>query len=271
MTDESTIPAQPVESGPAAPQLSEEALPVSAKPGRARWIALGAAAVLSAVAVGGGVGFGVLQVSKKPAKPVASAAPKTPAGPTYGALSNGNHFGALRDLLVPVPVYENLGPDMYQFGNDSELDPAQYHQLWEKQFSFLSTADRTAMENGLAADHLKGIAVRSYQVSGQLVVWVQLSQENQDRAKSAAGTLKQLSDRTGMYRAGPAVPGFPAVRCFLPPLATGDKLDQLECNASVGDMLVTLDAQGTAPLDTASAIDLMRQQLTRLAIPGAQT
>ncbi len=45
----------------------------------------------------------------------------------------------------------------------------------------------------------------------------------------------------------------------------------MDCDASVGDIAVWMDVEGVAPLDSASAVNLLSQQLTRLAIPGAQT
>jgi len=45
----------------------------------------------------------------------------------------------------------------------------------------------------------------------------------------------------------------------------------MDCDTSVGDMYVWMHVSGVAPLDSASAVQLLSQQLTRLAIPGAQT
>ncbi len=246
--------------------------PPERKPGRGRWVALGTAAVLSAVVVGGGVGYGVLQAVDKP-RPQAAAA-KKPAPvkpPTYGALSNGNHFGSLGDLLLPVPSDMEPGPDFYEFGNDTVLTASQYQAIFKKSIAFLSTADRKVEEQDFAASHTKGYALRSYLVSDTTVITVSLRQENQQTAANAAKWSKDRADATGAYRPGPGVPGFPQTHCYLPPLASGDKLDYMDCDASVGDIAVWMDVEGVAPLDSASAVNLLSQQLTRLAIPGAQT
>ncbi|WP_042410623.1 hypothetical protein [Streptacidiphilus carbonis] len=243
------------------------------KPGKGRWFALATLLVLSAVAVGGGVGFGILQVDRNPKKAVAAptASPTPSASPGYGAHVDGDHFGPLSDMLLPVPSGYSLGPDDPGIGNDTTLTAAQYHAIFDKDIASLSSSDRQKLEGSFNASFIKGDAVRTYQTNDNLVVEVELRQENQKVASYGAAWLKSLADSTQAFRAGPAVPGFPKVHCYLPPLSNGDKLDYLDCDASVGDLYVRLSAYGVAPLDSASATELLRQQLERLAIPGAQT
>ncbi|MFC1417955.1 hypothetical protein [Streptacidiphilus cavernicola] len=246
--------------------------PPARKPGRGRLVALGTAAVLSAVVVGGGVGYGVLQTVDKPKHRVVAATKPAPAKPpTYGALSNGNHFGSLGDLLLPIPNGMTAGPDDAGFGNDAVLTTAQYKAFYDQTISYLSTADRKLMQQDFQASYIKGYAVRTYLVDNSMTVEVALRQENQNAAKADAKAGKDLADATGAFRPGPAVPGFPKTHCYLPPLVSGDKLDYMDCDASVGDMYVWLHVEGVAPLESSAAVTLLSQQLTRLAIPGAQT
>ena len=268
----------PVLTSEPAPDFAPEPAPALApetsrpKPGRVRWVALGTAAVLSAVVVGGGVGYGVLQVVNKPKSHAAAAKKPAPAKPpTYGAHSDGDHYGSLGDLLLPVPGGMRLGPDYYEFGNDTVLSVAEYHAVYDKDISFLSTAERKAEEQYFKSLHVKGYALRSYQPGSGLVVTIKLLQENQQSAAAAAKAQKQEIDATGAFRPGPGVPGFPKAHCFMPPLPSGDKLDYMDCDATIGDMDVRLEADGVAPLDSTTAVQLLSQQLTRLAIPGAQT
>lgn len=282
MTTELPDPGLPQPGLPQAEPLGAESVaghvPVAGQDpvrgsGRGRALALGTLLVLSAVAVGGGVGFGILQVDKKPDRTVAavSGSPAPSASPAYGAHVDGDHFGTLSDLLLPLPVGYNLGPDDPGIGNDTTLTTAQYRAIFDEDIASLSSSDRKKLDGGFNASFVKGDAVRTYQSSGDMVIEVELRQENQRAASSGAAWLKELADSTQAFRAGPAVPGFPQVHCYLPPLASGDKLDYMDCDASVGDMYVRLSAYGVAPLDSASATDLLRQQLERLAIPGAQT
>jgi len=153
-------------------------------PGRGRWLALGTAAVLSAVVVGGGVGYGVLQVVDKPKHQAAASHKPAPVkAPTYGALSNGNHFGSLSDLLMPVPNEMKAGPDDAGFGNDAVLTASQYKTFYEKTISYLSTADRKRQEQDFQASFVKGYAVRTYLVSDTTDIEIALRQENQGAAK----------------------------------------------------------------------------------------
>ena len=240
--------------------------------GRGRWVALATAAVLSAVVVGGGVGFGVLQVVNKPKhQAVAVRKPAAPKPPAYGAMSDGNHFGPLGDQLLPVPLGMEPGPDDGEFGNDTVLTTAQYKAFYNGTISDLSTTDRKLLDQRFRASFIKGYAVRTYLDSDTTDIEIALRQENQNAAKSDGQTGRILADATGAFRPGPAVPGFPKTRCYLPPLASGDKLDYMDCDASVGDIYVWMHVAGVAPLDSATAVDLLAQQLTRLAIPGAQT
>lgn len=272
MTDE-LPPAEPVLSAPVLPEpVPFGPEPLVRKPGRGRWVALGSALVLSAVAVGGGVGYGVLQVTggSKHRAPVA-ATPAPSASPKYGAMSDGNHFGSLSDLLQPVPSSMEPGPDDQNYGNDTVLTTEQFHGLFDQQIKSFSAKERKSAEQGFSMMFIRGYALRTYMVYGSTEIEITLRQENQKVALSEAGTLTAVARDTGLFRAGPAVPGFPDAHCYLPPLAVGDKLDVLECDAAVGDIYVRLDADGVAPLDSKSAVDLLAQQLTRLAIPGAQT
>ena len=241
------------------------------RPGRGRLVALATAAVLSAVVVGGGVGFGVLQVVNKPKHQVAAARkPAAAKPPVYGALSDGNHFGPLGDLLVPVPLEMQPGPDDDEFGNDTVLTTTQYKALYDETIADLPSADRKQLDQVFQASFIKGYALRTYLDSDTTDIEIALRQENQNAAKGDGQAGRILADVTGAFRPGPAVPGFPKTHCYLPPLASGDKLDYMDCDASVGDMYVWMHVSGVAPLDSAPAVDLLAQQLTRLAVPGAQ-
>ena len=257
--------------GPVPPVPFVPPVPSGRKPGKGRWVALGGALILSAVVVGGGVGYGVLALVGKP-KPRATAAKPAPVkAPNYGALSNGNHFGSLSDLLLPIPAGLSAGSDDGNFGNDAVLTGAQFRSFFDRSIRSFSTAERRSADAKFDAMHVKGYALRTYMVSDTTEIEVSLRQENQKVAVSDAGNLTAEARKTGLYRPGPGVPGFPSAHCYLPPLLTGDKLDYLLCDASVGDIYVNVSVEGVAPLDTASAVSLLSQQLTRLAIPGAQT
>jgi hypothetical protein len=237
---------------------SELVRPEPQQPGRRRWIALGTAAVLVSMAVGGGVGYVLLQYKKQPA-PVAKVFAAPPASvhlPAYGAQSDGDHFGPLSDLLLPFP-------SGYTFVSDSaDFDP------------WATSSERRTMVQSVESSHLEGFALRSYAPtsggSPDYYLQISLAQENQHEASNGLTVMHRMVQYLGIDRPGPAVPGSPGAQCFLPVAATGDQLSSMECVAAVGDLFVDMQEFGAAPLDTGDAVTVFEQQLTRLAIPAAQ-
>lgn len=244
---------------PAAPERPTGRMP--------RLVALGAAFVLSAVGVGGAVGYFGLR-DHASAKPVARA--MAPAKPSWGAHSDGDHFGSLSDLLLPLPGGYSYGPDDGGLGDNTVLTRDQYETMFSRDFSALGATERDKLRNQLDLDHVLGYAVRTYTDESSLVVKITLLQENQQSAKGMASLGKYIADQTGAFRAGPSVPGHPEAHCYLPPTTPNDPLDQLVCDDYVGDILISVEAYGPAPLDQQSVASLMAQQLSRLAIPAAQ-
>ncbi|MEY9965557.1 hypothetical protein ABIA33_003603 [Streptacidiphilus sp. MAP12-16] len=261
-----TQSVEPPLGGPA----DESAAPAPAGRRRARSIALAAAAALVAVAAGGGIGYAVLKSQHAQPKPPAAAVAKPSPSPAYGALSDGNHFGSLSDLLLPLPAGFTLGPDDPGLGDDAVLTSAAFLQYAQSGQKGVSSSERQQLKSWLDASHVLGYAVRSFHSTDQQTYELTLLQENQGFAKVEPEADKELADYTNLFRAGPAISGFPKARCYLPPLRTGDKLDHLQCRAALGDLLVTMYVDGVAPLDRDSAAGLFQQQLTRLAIPAAQ-
>jgi hypothetical protein len=270
VTDETTPGVAAVVPPPYPQTPADPGTPPSPPVGgtrRGRRVALVAAFVLSAVVVGGGAGAGVLAL-----RPQHVAAAPAPAhrGPAYGALADGNHFGSLGDLLLPMPSDYQEGPDDEALGNDTVLGKDQYERYFNEQFRDLKSGDRKKLQALLDLSHIRGYALRSYAAdSDDFVAEISLLQENQQRAKQSAEWTKAFADATGVFRTGPAIDGFPHARCYLPPGLPGDKLDHMTCTDAEGDLLITMRVDGVAPLNTASAAALFKQQLTRLAIPAA--
>lgn len=268
MTDQLPPPEQlPSPAQPGRPELPLPAAGALRVSGRRRTAlgVLGAAFVLSAVGVGGCVGLALR--SPVPAKPAATAAAQKPS---FGAHSDGDHYGSLGDLLLPMPAGYDYGPDDMGLGDNSVLTPDQYEAMFAKQFSFLSADQRRQLKSRLDLDHVLGYGLRVYTDDSSQVLEISLLQENQHSAKGSAQAGKYLADSTDVFRAGPSIPGHPEAHCYLLPTLPGDRLDSMHCDAAVGDMLVSLDGYGAAPLDQQGAAALLEAQLNRLAIPGAQ-
>jgi hypothetical protein len=255
---------------------SELVRPEPQQPGRRRWIALGTAAVLVSMAVGGGVGYVLLQYKKQPA-PVAKVFAAPPASvhlPAYGAQSDGDHFGPLSDLLLPFPSGYTPGPDLPGVGSDVQLTPAQFVSDSADFDPWATSSERRTMVQSVESSHLEGFALRSYAPtsggSPDYYLQISLAQENQHEASNGLTVMHRMVQYLGIDRPGPAVPGSPGAQCFLPVAATGDQLSSMECVAAVGDLFVDMQEFGAAPLDTGDAVTVFEQQLTRLAIPAAQ-
>jgi hypothetical protein len=258
--------------------VSSESVQPEPAPGRGRnrWIALGAAAVLVSMAVGGGVGYVLLQYKQqpRPAARIFAAPPATVHLPSYGARSDGDHYGPLSDLLLPIPGGYTLGPDLPGVGGDVQLTPAQFVSVSGDIDPGATSSERKALVQSVESSHLEGYALRSYEPttggSPDYYLQIALVQENQHEASDSLTVMHQMVQYLGVDRSGPAVPGFPSAQCFLPYSATGDQLSSMECVAAVGDLFVDMQEDGTAPLDTGDAVAVFEQQLTRLAIPAAQ-
>ncbi|MEV7178808.1 hypothetical protein [Kitasatospora sp. NPDC093679] len=263
-------PAPPEQPAPTAP-------PAPAGPGRARvpFAVRATASVAAAALLGVGIGLGILHTEQDD-RPAASAsaapsgAPSASATPSFGAKQGGSHFGSMRDLLLPVPAGFHLGPDSGQFGNDTELTEEQRKAWVEDEVRGLPAKLQDGVRKAWQQSVLKGGGVRGLASDdGSLQVTVWLLQYHQDAVRAHDAWVAALGSDSGLFRGGPQIPGHPEAHCYLPHLAPGAEIDELECSAAVGDLRVVLSVQGIAPLPKDRIVPLFAQQLDRLAIPGA--
>jgi len=261
-------------AAPAAPAPGTEPAPDSvpdpAGSGKGRWIALGLVGVLVAVATGYGIGEAILANEKAPAAPVAVSAP-VPTPPAIGVRPDGSHFGPLSALLLPVPATMSLGSDDPAFGNDTVLAAGQYQAFFNDDFADLSGSDRSRLGGLLDVSGLNGAALRTYMVSDQMEAEVGMFQMTRDRVVADSALQQELVNATGGFAGSVGVTGFPQAHCYLPPLQQGYRLDYMNCDAVIGDLLVTMHAYGVAPLDSTGAASLFQQQLARLGNSESQT
>jgi hypothetical protein len=244
----------------------------SAPPRRRRFTAGALAFVLSAVAVGGATGGLILAArsSSAPAPSVTSA--QTPqAAPTFGVEPDGNHYGPLDQLLLPVPASDTPGADVADFGNDTVLTPDRYAAMFQREFRFLSSGARSSLQSELGLPEVKGYALRTYADGDDgLFVQITLIQENAAHVGGLQQGLKTLDSATSGLRAGPQVSGFPHAHCYQPADPYGSSLDLMRCDDVEGDLLVSMQVDGVSPLAQTAAADFFRNQLSRLATPAAQ-
>ncbi|OKJ00033.1 hypothetical protein [Kitasatospora sp. CB01950] len=251
-------------------EATETAEAPAAKPRRTALKAV--AAVVVAALVGVGIGEAIIKVHYKETDAPVAAAPAPSATPTheFGAKSNGNHFGSLRDLLLPLPSSYHLGPDYKSIGNDNELRDADLDKALKETLADVPEKYRKDAESALSSLHIQGIGARSMvSLGNQTVITLVLSQFNQQAVAAENSSWGKWYTDNELYRVGPGVAGHGEAHCALPTLKAGDQLDYLQCYAGVGDMLVQMEVAGVAPLDQNKVVDLFRQQLDRLAVPGA--
>ncbi|WP_037601711.1 flagellar basal body-associated FliL family protein [Streptacidiphilus rugosus] len=246
--------------------------PAKAPRSRGRFVALAAAFVLSAVAVGGGTGALILAArsSGTAAKPVAQ---KPYLAPAFGVRPDGSHFGPLDELLLPVPAADAPGADDTGLGGFDVLAPSQYSAAFLEEYRFLDAGKRGDLQSRLGLSDLQGYAVAGYADSDDgLEFRISLMQESPAHRDAASAALQRLASLTGGYRAGPTVTGYPHAHCYFPPNPFGasSSLERLRCEDVEGDLLITMQVDGVSPIAQSAATDFLRQQLTRLATPAAQ-
>ncbi|MFF0413043.1 hypothetical protein ACFYUY_21700 [Kitasatospora sp. NPDC004745] len=282
MTENTVTGAEHPEQAPAAAPAAEPAVepaaeqhPAAARPASRRLLRAGAATAAAALA-GVAIGIGIIKTQYDDPAPAVAAGPSAaPAAPSptatpFGAKSNGNHFGSLRDLLLPVPAGYELGPDQGGYGNDTELGAEQLSDELDAELQQIPKDKRDKLRSYWDGLHVKATGVRTYRTSGDdLVIGLKLRQFNQQEVQKLNEYTAVFTGDTGLFRIGPEVPGHPEAHCYLMPAPPSAPIDYLECSAAEGDLLVVMNAEGVAPLPKDKIVALFTMQLDRLASPGA--
>ncbi|MFB6891849.1 hypothetical protein ACFCX4_21375 [Kitasatospora sp. NPDC056327] len=274
---ESTVTG-PAESGPQPGAAAPAPAPAGSTPppgssGTSRRALRAGGATVAAALVGVAVGAGVIEVRYDDPVPAAATAPTgtpAPGATPFGAKSNGNHFGSLRDLLLPVSDDYRPGPDDGAFGNDTELTADQLTAAFEDDLGPIPKEQREKLMQSWKDLHVRATGVRTYtNRPNNLVIGMKLHQLNQQEVQKAGEFMAVFTGNTGIFRLGPAVPGHPEAHCYLLPAEPSAPIDRMTCSAAEGDLLVVMDAEGVAPLAKDRIVALLAQQLDRLARPGA--
>ena len=224
----------------------------------------------SAVAVGAGVGFGILGVvgtgASKGTATIAVAPAVTPhPSVTSGVRPDGTHFGSVKDFLLPIPDGFKPGPDEGGLGNDSAIPPDQADPTVALLFGILPASDMSNAQGAIAAGRMSDGAVRTYaNQTGTLDVVMTVLRLDPAQSAESTGQFERVVKQSRAFRNGPKVPGHPDALCVLPVTHVGDKLDSMTCLATVGDTFTIVNAEGTVPLDTTAVTELFGRQLDTL-------
>ena len=227
---------------------------------------------LASIAVGVGIGTYVVhgrdtdrtnQISAIKAADAAALAPlRTPVN--AGVRDDGSHYGSLFAFLEPMPGGWKPGPDIGVSGNNDYVSGAQINTELQNSLLDVPKSDMSSTESTLTDLHLQGVAVRSMLNAGTtLELDFTLMQLDPTLASSDQQALALLVNGFG-WRQGASVPGYPSATCVLPPGLGSDTIDSMTCIASYGDVEVIVQAEGTAPLDQNTTVQMAAQQLNRL-------
>lgn len=223
----------------------------------------------SALAVGAGVGFGILAATGK-SKTVdidqafrqAPSSETTSPAVTAGVRSDGTHYGSMLAFLIPVPDGFKPGPDEGELGNDSAVRPDQADPTLTLLFGALPASDLSGAQGAVAAGHMSGGAVRTYaNEAGTLDIALTVLQLDPALSAKSTGDFTRIVKQSKAYRTGPAVPGHPDALCVLPMTHVGDPLDSMTCLDTVGDTFAVARAEGVVPLDTGAVTEMFGRQL----------
>lgn len=266
----------PVAESPAETAVEEQ------PPARKRWsrrrVATIAGTVVAVAAIVAGTGYTVVTVrgadrdAGAPTWKFPSAADRPAKAPKATGLAA---------MLVPYGTDSWVrGPDMGEFGSDAQLTGTQAEALRKESLRDLPRSQRRELEKRMNRLRPKGVAMRSYFsefasgraggfVSDIYSVDVVLSQlENRTAVRDVVRTQNSLLGALDIFRKGPAVKGHKDAKCFLAPKDISEGTDEMSCFGYVGDVLVTVSAQGARPLDAKAVAKLMSTQLDRIAEPG---
>lgn len=263
-------PQNPFQAVPETPAPA----PAPAPPSQTRARVLIALGAVLSIAIGAGAGtYVVKQRQHRNDQAIAAAEAAMPAKPkplTGGVRSDGEHYGSLFAFLLPIPSGYTPGPYDTMYGDNSYVPAKQITSQLEDLLSGFPKSDISSAKGALASTHLKGVAVRTIEQSqgtDAMTASIELIQYDVKYAKTAAGDFKTLVSDLNIFRNGAAVPGYGQAKCVLPPGLGSDKVDEMLCVASSGDVEVLVDAEGTIPLNQNEVAQLVQHQLDRLKAP----
>ncbi|MFF7789595.1 hypothetical protein [Streptomyces sp. NPDC007991] len=261
--------------------VSEPAPEFPGKPVLRGRVAAVAASALLAVAVVGCAGYTVVAVTgadRDAGAPVWTFPKAAGESEAQRKAAPSGLAGMLVPYGAPGANGWGRGPDIGEYGPDAALSGQQATALRKEALSGLPRTQRKRLEKAVDQQRITGIAMRSYLSTTQLssgytddvyTVRVELSQmENRAAVQGASRLRGAFLDALDIFREGPKIKGHKNARCFLPPKDKDGKLEAMLCSGYVGNVLVTVIADGAKPLDSKGAATLFREQLDRIAEPG---
>ncbi|MFE9612875.1 hypothetical protein [Streptomyces sp. NPDC006012] len=286
----SVIPEAPATSATPEKPASSENPEKPEKPARKirpRRIAAIAASALLACALIGGVGYTTVTVQdadRDPGKPTWTFPPRGADDAKESGKDDQkkDHEGkksasGLSGMFVPFSSYGfTMGPDLGKFGVDAEFNGAQATELRKQSLKELPSSSRRELEKLIDEQHIQGMAMRSYLVpagsfsnDGSVTLSVTLLRlKDSGSVRRMVSNLTRFIDTGDLFRKGPEVKGHKGTRCYLTPKGEKDELGTAFCAGYVGDVLVTVAADGPEPIGAGVPTKFFTEQLDRIDNPG---
>ena len=267
-------PGHPWDSGVrgiAAPEI----LATPKEPRRVnRRLVVGGCAVLALAVVAGGSVWALdrLGEADRTAPTVVWAEPK---GGSAGDDKATPPKGLAASVLLPVPHGYELGPDIGEYGNDTELNERQAIAVLKEGGRDLPSA-RSASSCDKAVDKLKlqGVAMRSYRISkGGLVIGDPARRRSRTPGsgpRTGRTSRASSSDVLGIFRKGPADQG-PQERPVLPAAQGVRGQSSTPCSAPPTRAMswCSATAYGVKPFDTKEAATMLSESSSTVSeVPG---
>ena len=184
----------------------------------------------------------------------------------------------LRGMLLPFEKYWGgfqRGPDIAEFGYDTELTGAEATALRKQSIHDLPPRDRRKFEKLIDEEHIKGMAMRSYATEAgygdgrrTVTAGIELVRMDRGSARTLSDDQREVFASVPFFRKGPKIDGHPNAACFLTRKIGKEKFDHMFCTAYAGDVLVTVKAAGTHPVETNTLALFIGRQLDRIKDPG---
>ncbi|MCX4763138.1 hypothetical protein OG562_19560 [Streptomyces sp. NBC_01275] len=249
------------------------------RPGR---IAAVAGAVLLAGALIGGVGYTVVTVQdadRAGGEPTWKfpSSDDGKSGQSEKGEKGAKSASGLSSLFVPFGTDGfDPGPDLEEFGSDADFNGAQANALRKESIKDLPSSTRKQLEKLYDKQRIQAMAIRSYAVSrldynitDAITVDATLTRlKNRTAVRETASSYNAFLADTDLFREGPKIAGHKDAHCFLTPKGEDEELGNAFCTASVGDVLVSVTANGPGPLDGAFVAKFFAAQLDRIDDPG---
>ncbi|AKJ12312.1 hypothetical protein ABB07_20450 [Streptomyces incarnatus] len=266
------------EEHPAVPEAAEPEAPARARRPVGRIVAV----ALLALAVVGGVGFTAVAVAgadRDAGKPVYTF-PKVAAvnrgGQNFQEEQQGKDVSGLRGMLMPYQESGASGyvpgPDIGEFGPDVVLSGREATALRKQEIRDLPSETRAALNRVIDKEHIQGMAMRSYApydkyegLTKPFTLTVEMVRmANRDSVRDLSAGRNEFLKALRIFPKGPEIKGHKEAACFRMPKLGGEEIDRMVCSASVGDVLVTVNAAGPRPLGTDAIAVFVGSQLDRI-------